>query len=40
MEYEVGPTLLSGLVSLLRPAKEDVIQKPDLLDGNMSLEFC
>lgn len=32
MDYEVGPTLLSGLVALLRPAKEDVIQKPDLLD--------
>ena len=34
MDYEVGESLLSGLVGLLRPAKEDIIQKPDLLDGN------
>ena len=33
MDYEVGESLLSGLVGLLRPAKEDIIQKPDLLDG-------
>ena len=33
MDYEVGEQLLSGLVSLLRPAKEDIIAKPDLLDG-------
>ncbi|XP_052775709.1 armadillo-like helical domain containing protein 1 [Mya arenaria] len=32
MDYEVSGTLLSGLVGLLRPAKEDIIQKPDLLD--------
>lgn len=32
MDYEVGETLLQGLVELLRPAKEDIIQKPDLLD--------
>ncbi|KAL4237129.1 hypothetical protein ACF0H5_005510 [Mactra antiquata] len=36
MDYEVGQTLLSGLVGLLRPAKEDIIQKPDLLeDGDV-----
>ena len=33
MDYEVGESLLSGLVALLRPAKEDIIQKPDLLEG-------
>lgn len=32
MDYEVGEQLLSGLVALLRPAKEDIIQKPDLLE--------
>lgn len=32
MDYEVGESLLSGLVALLRPAKEDIIQKPDLLE--------
>lgn len=32
MDYNVGETLLKGLVELLRPAKEDIIQKPDLLD--------
>ncbi|XP_060562979.1 armadillo-like helical domain containing protein 1 [Ruditapes philippinarum] len=32
MDYDVGAVLLSGLVSSLRPAKEDIIQKPDLLD--------
>jgi len=36
MGYEVGGTLLSGLVGLLRPAKEDIIHKPDLLDGTQS----
>lgn len=36
MDYEVGEALLSGLVGLLRPAKEDIIQKPDLLeDGDV-----
>lgn len=35
MDYEVASTLLGGLVALLRPAKEDVIQKPDLLDGKV-----
>ena len=39
MEYEVAPVLLGGLVSLLRPAKEDVIQKPDLLDGEFIKSF-
>ena len=38
MDYELGAVLLSGLVSSLRPAKEDIIQKPDLLDG-MSMSF-
>lgn len=33
MDYEVGEQLLNGLVGLLRPAKEDIIQKPDLLEG-------
>lgn len=32
MDYDVGGSLLSGLVGLLRPAKEDIIQKPDLLE--------
>ncbi|XP_052258439.1 armadillo-like helical domain containing protein 1 [Dreissena polymorpha] len=33
MDYnEVQDQLLTGLVGLLRPAKEDMIQKPDLLD--------
>ncbi|XP_045159982.1 armadillo-like helical domain containing protein 1 [Mercenaria mercenaria] len=32
MDYEVGQILLSGLVGALRPAKEDIIQKPDLLE--------
>lgn len=42
MDYEVGETLLSGLVSLLRPAKEDIIQKPDLLEGILTavIELC
>lgn len=33
MEYEVSDSLLKGLVSLLRPAKEDLIKKPEILDG-------
>jgi len=33
MEYEVSDSLLKGLVSLLRPAKEDLIRKPEILDG-------
>ena len=33
MEYEVSDSLLKGLVSLLRPAKENLIRKPEILDG-------
>ena len=40
MDYEVGEQLLSGLVSLLRPAKEDIIAKPDLLDGDYEFLKC
>ena len=39
MDYEVGQQLLSGLVGLLRPAKEDLIQKIDLLEGRELLFF-
>lgn len=37
MEYEVSDSLLKGLVSLLRPAKEDLIRKPEILDGKKNL---
>ena len=33
MEYEVKEALLWGLVKLLRPAKEDVLLRPEILDG-------
>lgn len=33
MDYEVSDSLLKGLVLLLRPAKEDLIRKPEILDG-------
>ncbi|XP_063441619.1 armadillo-like helical domain containing protein 1 [Mytilus trossulus] len=32
MDYEVSDSLLKGLVLLLRPAKEDLIRKPEILD--------
>lgn len=32
MEYEVKDNLLKGLVKLLRPAKEDLLRRPDILD--------
>jgi len=32
MSYDIGEQLLSGLVRLLRPAKEDLLQRPALLD--------
>ena len=34
MDYEVQDPLLKGLVKLLRPAKEDLLNRPDILDGN------
>ena len=33
MEYEVRDKLLRGVVKLLRPAKEDLLNRPDILDG-------
>ena len=39
MEYEVQLALLRGLVRLLRPAKEDLLPRPELLDGNTGLEL-
>ena len=35
MEYEVKDNLLKGLVKLLRPAKEDLLRRPDILDGTI-----
>ncbi|KAK2138580.1 hypothetical protein LSH36_2776g00005, partial [Paralvinella palmiformis] len=32
MDYEVQDPLLKGLVKLLRPAKEDLLNRPDILD--------
>ena len=32
MEYEVRDVLLKGLVKLLRPSKEDMLQRPEILD--------
>jgi hypothetical protein len=33
MSYEVQAELLKSLVSLLRPAKEDMLKKPEILEG-------
>ena len=33
MEYDVQPKILSGLVRLLRPAKEDLLNRPEILEG-------
>lgn len=39
MDYEVSDALLKGLVALLRPAKEDLIRKPEILDGINILHY-
>jgi len=33
MDYNVQSLLLQGLVKLLRPTKEDLINRPEILDG-------
>lgn len=33
MEYEVSETILQKLVSLLRPSKEEIVKRPEILEG-------
>lgn len=39
MDYEVQSLILKGLVKLLRPAKEDLDDRPEFLEG-MFTDFC
>jgi hypothetical protein len=40
MDYDVRVPLLRGLVRLLRPAKEDLLPRPELLDGMYIMVQC
>ena len=33
MDYEVQDQLIAGVVRLLRPSKEDVVKRPEILQG-------
>ena len=40
MNYEVRDVLLKGLVALLRPSKEELLGRPEILDGrNLAMTF-
>lgn len=39
MEYEVSETILQKLVSLLRPSKEEIVKRPEILEGILSIIF-
>ena len=39
MSYDVRPRILRGLVKLLRPSKDDIDSRPEILDGKM-LSVC
>lgn len=39
MEYEVSETILQKLVSLLRPSKEEIVKRPEILEGILNIIF-
>lgn len=39
MEYEVSETILQKLVSLLRPSKEEIVKRPEILEGILKIIF-
>lgn len=39
MEYEVSETILQKLVSLLRPSKEEIVKRPEILEGIPNIIF-
>lgn len=39
MEYEVSETILQKLVSLLRPSKEEIVKRPEILEGILNISF-
>lgn len=39
MEYEVSETILQKLVSLLRPSKEEIVKRPEILEGIPNIFF-
>lgn len=39
MEYEVSETILQKLVSLLRPSKEEIVKRPEILEGISVYDF-
>lgn len=39
MEYEVSETIQQKLVSLLRPSKEEIVKRPEILEGILNIIF-
>lgn len=39
MEYEVSETILQKLVSLLRPSKEEIVKRPEIIEGILNIIF-